>query len=89
MRLKAQLKNSSTLSVSLGGKSSVGVSIQQAGEKVSVYEGDYEITPQVDEQSLQTAKKYMKDDVTVKAIPFIDVSNPAGGQTIYIGSEVI
>ena len=30
----------------------------------------------------------MKDDVTVKKIPFYNVSNTAGGTTVYIGKEV-
>nr|DAZ47152.1 MAG TPA: hypothetical protein [Caudoviricetes sp.] len=30
----------------------------------------------------------MDDNVTITAIPYFDVANPSGGQTIYIGSEV-
>lgn len=52
------------------------------------YEGDYEVTPKPEAQTLQTAQKTMRDDMTVKAIPYFDVSNTAGGKTIYIGSEV-
>ena len=53
------------------------------------YEGPYEVTPKADEQqTLQTKGMSMKEDMTVKAIPYFDVSNNAGGQTIYIGTEV-
>ena len=52
------------------------------------YTGEYEVTPKVVAQSLKTAQKVLKKDVTINAIPYFDVSNPAGGQTIYIGSEV-
>ena len=52
------------------------------------YEGEYEVTPRISSQTLATAKKLMQDDVTIKAIPYFDVSNTAGGQTIYIGSEL-
>lgn len=55
---------------------------------VEYYTGSYEITPKVDEQSMPTAQKFMNEDVTVKAIPFFDVSNDAGGNTIFIASEV-
>ena len=37
---------------------------------------------------LETAKKLMTDDVTVKKLPRYDVANEAGGTTIYIGGIV-
>lgn len=52
------------------------------------YEGPYEVTPRVEAQTLPTAKKLMREDVSVRAIPYFDVSNPAGGNTIYIANEV-
>lgn len=52
------------------------------------YDGPYEVTPKVSAQTLPTAKKLMLDDVSVRAIPYFDVSNPAGGNTIYIANEV-
>lgn len=62
---------------------------QITGEpEVEIYTGSYEITPKVDAQTMTTAQKFMTDNVTVKAIPFYDVSNTAGGKTIYIGNEV-
>lgn len=69
----------------IGMKVDKAVIVQVGGEP---YEGEYEVTPKVSSQTLPTAKKLMKDDVMVKAIPYFDVSNPAGGQTIYIGSEL-
>lgn len=53
------------------------------------YEGEYEVTPSVDPQVLETAHKTMKRDVEIKAIPFYNVSNASGGSTVYIGSEVL
>ena len=50
-----------------------------------IYSGDYEVTPKVKEQILETAKKTMKEDMKVLAIPFSLVDNTAGGQTITIG----
>lgn len=52
------------------------------------YMGDYEVTPKVTEQSLETKDKHMTDNVMIKSIPFFNVSNTSGGSTAYIGSEV-
>ena len=61
-------------------------------EKVMVipdtYDGAYEVIPTTDEQILYTKSKYMEDDVTVKSIPYFETSNQAGGDTVYIASEV-
>lgn len=59
-----------------------------ANPDIEYYTGSYEITPKVDVQTMPTAHKFMTDDVTVKAIPIFDVSNDAGGNTIFIASEV-
>lgn len=69
----------------IGMKVDKAVIVSVGGES---YEGEYEVTPKVLSQTLPTAKKLMKDDVMIKAIPYFDVSNHAGGQTIYIGSEL-
>ncbi len=55
---------------------------------VEIYEGEYTVTPKVEAQTVPTAQKYMTEDMKVKAIPFYDVSNAFGGNTIYIGNEV-
>ena len=52
------------------------------------YTGDYIVTPKVEPQTLPTNGKVMGDDVTVKSIPFFNVSNTSGGSTVFIGSEV-
>ena len=52
------------------------------------YDGPYDVTPKVTAQTLKTAQKLMREDVSVRAIPYFDVSNPAGGNTIYIANEV-
>ena len=66
-------------------------SLQTATKRTGVdyYTGEYEITPKVESQKMPTAQKTMMDDVTVHAIPYFDVSNQAGGSTVYIGSEVM
>lgn len=52
------------------------------------YTGDYVITPKVNEQTMKTKDKVMTDNVTIKSIPFFNVSNNSGGSTVYIGDEV-
>jgi hypothetical protein len=60
--------------------------IAQSGGSFPKYEGEYEVTPSLAEDiKLETAKKVMTDDVTVKKVPRYDVANEAGGTTIYIG----
>lgn len=49
------------------------------------YLGEYEVTPSFEQQTLATSNKYMSDDVTVYAIEVSTVSNPSGGNTVYIG----
>ena len=49
------------------------------------YGGDYEVTPRLYPQSLDTDGKYMEDDVTVYEIPITKTNNPYGGQTVVIG----
>ena len=49
------------------------------------YEGPYEVTPRRAEQTLGTAKKVMREDVTVHEIPWWETSNPYG--TTYVIGE--
>lgn len=55
---------------------------------VPLYEGDYEVTPKVSEQTLPTAEKLMSEDVTIKEIPYFEVGNNSGGDTVYIAKEI-
>lgn len=51
------------------------------------YEGAYEVTPTVEGFTLPTARKVMREDLTVKRIPYYEMDNQ-NGTTVYIGSEV-
>lgn len=53
-----------------------------------VYTGEYVATPKTTEQMLETKDKLMKNNVTIKQIPYFDVSNTSGGSTVYIANEV-
>ena len=52
------------------------------------YTGEYEVTPKIDGQQLETKHKYMTDDVTIHAIPFFEVGNTSGGNTVFIADEI-
>lgn len=49
------------------------------------YDGEYEVKPKFEVQTLPTAEKYLARDVTVDAIEVSKVSNLSGGKTVYIG----
>lgn len=53
------------------------------------YEGNYEVTPKMESQILETKAKYMKDDVTVHAVPVRKTRNSSGGFTVYIATEEV
>ena len=50
------------------------------------YEGPYDVTPKVTEQSLATRAKLMDDDVTVHEIPYAETSN-LHGTTVIIATN--
>lgn len=54
------------------------------------YKGEYEVTSDTHEtQVLNTAKKYLKDDIVVKPVPYSETTNPSDGLTVYIGKDVL
>lgn len=52
------------------------------------YAGEYEVTPTVNGKKLETRQRYMTDDVTILAIPFFEVGNTSGGNTVYIAEKI-
>ena len=52
------------------------------------YKGDYTVTPKVEKQELATRKKFLTENLKIKEIPFFEVSNLEGGQTVFIGKEL-
>lgn len=57
---------------------------QGEGGMLPPYQGDYEITPKVYAQTLETKNKSMTADLDVLAVPYSEVSNPQGGSTVNI-----
>ena len=56
-------------------------------DKFDTYDGDYIVTPRLNEQTLATKDKNMIDDVVVKPIPIYELSNEHG-ITVIIGGEL-
>ena len=50
------------------------------------YDGPYTVTPDADGEVLITHEKYMRDDVTVHPIPYVETTNESGGYTVSIAS---
>lgn len=50
-----------------------------------IYDGDYVVIPQIQEQSLTTKDKFLKDNVKIKKIPYYEITNISNGKTVYIG----
>lgn len=94
MTIEVKNAQKQNIEVLVGNSSTQEVNIEQDIIIVPVYkdappyEGEYEVTPKVIEQTLPTAKKLLSEDVTIKSIPFYNVGNTSGGSTVYIGNEV-
>lgn len=85
--LESSIDGDTLLSDTLDGES--GVFYAVSAQEHETYEGAYVVIPMVDtEQTLLTADKIMSDDVTVRAIPYYETSNPYG-KTIYIGEDFL
>lgn len=52
---------------------------------VDGYEGDYSIIPSTENQILDTQNKLLKQNIEIKAIPYTETENSAGGITVTIG----
>ena len=55
-----------------------------SGGSLPWYDGSYTVQPKIVSQTLNTKQMSMKDDVTVEAIPYSEVTNPQGGKTVNI-----
>lgn len=69
------------------------IKVKQDGITINVYdvpsyEGEYIVTPKTTEQTLSTAHRILQEDVHINKIPYFEVGNNSGGDTVYIGSEV-
>ena len=63
----------------------VGTMINGEGTHRTYYGGTYEVTPQLETQTISTKEKIMYDDITINSIPYQEVPNEYG-DTVYIGT---
>lgn len=77
---KKSLKGSITTKEKISGFVNVGGMIQQES-----YDGSYEVIPTIGQQILQTKNKTMVNDLTIKSIPYSEVTNISNGITVTIG----
>lgn len=62
--------------------------IQVSAQTYPYYEGEYEVIPMAYEsQVLPTTDTIMRDDLTIREVPYYETSN-VNGTTVYIASEV-
>ena len=62
-----------------------GVVTEGTGSGGDIYDGSYTVDPTFNSQTIPTKDKTMADDISVSAIEVNSVSNPFGGNTVYIG----
>lgn len=61
-----------------------------AVENYELYEGEYEITPELRiTQTLNTANKYLDKNIFINEVPYSVISNTSNGLTVYIGKGSI
>ena len=53
-----------------------------------IYTDGYEVTPKTYSQTLDTANKLLRDDITINEIPYFETSNEEDGITVYIANTI-
>ena len=66
----------------------VGETVYVIEDHGEIYDGEYEVSPTFEDQTLHTEHKYMTNDVIVDAIEVSRTTNPSGGKTVYIGGII-
>lgn len=62
-----------------------GTGYTGGGVNIEIYDGEYNVVPADAKQTLETKSRYLKENVTVEAVPTYTVTNTAGGTTFIIG----
>ncbi len=81
----APLVNGAAADDILSGKAAYAADGSVVEGAIEAYEGSATVTPRVEPQKLDTARKYMRGDITVQEIPYYSVDNDYNGQTVIIG----
>ena len=92
-KVKITVNPQETIKVSSGREEAVQVKVGKCVavyNDAPVYRGEHVVIPLADAQTvLETAEKLLLENITVTKIPYYETSNSAGGDTVYIGSEVM
>lgn len=85
--LNVKIREPEKYNLTINESTKINVIVKEGGSGASYpyYEGEYELTPNFNEQILDTLHKSMKDDVIVHQIPYSETTNPFGGETLSIG----
>lgn len=59
--------------------------LSESAVNLPLYSGKTNVTPETVSQTLETANTIVQEDITIKAVPYAEVSNSSGGETITIG----
>lgn len=87
VQLHGELKPRASLVGQISSKESLTAEILET-RYLPYYDGKYHVTPDFVDQTLETSGKNMKDDVSIGPIYVSETSNPAGGNTVYIGGDI-
>lgn len=85
--LRLTIQQDPALALTVGQNPTLGVSVAESirGGSYPDYTGVYEITPTTEEQTLETRRRVMAENVTVHEIPYYETTNESGGYTVIIG----
>lgn len=87
LTLKGHIVPSIALSATVVNNTKVLVGHVAVSTEHESYSGDYNVTPQINSQVLNTSDKLMAKDMVIKAIPYYSVSNEYDGETVIIGGN--
>ena len=66
----------------------VSTEIREIKGDYPFYDGEYEVDPKFEDQTLDTKDKTLTDDILVNAIMVSRTTNASGGNTVYIGGII-
>ena len=90
MQVHGELSGRLTTNKTLRGSLSSNITVNGAltippSVVTDYYDGEYNVTPRLYEQTLATSNKVMRNDVSIYEIPVTSTTNPHGGKTVVIG----
>lgn len=86
--LSGTLASEGNITASIAEIGSVSGGLSMFAGDYQPYTGEYTVNPDFDGRTLDTANKYMSDNLVVEPIQVESVSNLGGGKTIYIGGII-